>query len=333
MRDIRVAAAQFEHRDNDKDYNLTRIRDLTRRAVEHGAEIVSFHECSISGYTFLQHLSRSELAEVAELVPGGPAVSSLQAIAREYRVVVMAGLIERDSQGKLYNCYVTVGPNEFITKFRKLHTFISPYLTPGDRYNVIDLLGIKAGFLICYDNNLPENVRITTLLGAEVIFMPHVTGCLPSTMPGRGTVDRSLWENRQRDPVSLRLEFAGPKGRGWLMRWLPARAWENGVYAIFSNAIGVDHDTIKPGLAMVLDPFGEVVAESRALGDDVVVAILTPEKITESSGRRYLRARRPGLYGKLTEPPPPGQDPVTLPGWKVARAQDPRDRDLELGTR
>jgi predicted amidohydrolase len=173
--------------------------------------------------------------------------------------------------------------------------------------------------LICYDNNLPENVRITALLGAEVIFMPHVTGCLPSTMPGRGTVERALWENRERDPARLRLEFEGPKGRGWLMRWLPARAWENGVYVVFSNAIGVDDDTIKPGLAMIIDPFGEVVAESRALGDDVVVALLTPEKLEQSSGRRYLRARRPELYGKLAEPPPPGQEPVTQPGWRVAQ--------------
>ncbi len=133
--------------------------------------------------------------------------------------------------------------------------------------------------MICYDNNLPENVRITTMLGAEVIFMPHVTGCLPSTMPGRGTVDRALWENRLRDPVRLRQEFEGPKGGGWLLRWLPARAWENGVYAVFSNPIGLDDDTIKPGLAMILDPYGEVLAESRELGDDVVVALLTGEKI------------------------------------------------------
>ena len=187
---------------------------------------------------------------------------------------------------------------------------------------MIDLLGIKAGFLICYDNNLAENVRVTALLGAEVIFMPHVTGCLPSTMPGRGTVERALWENRDRDPARLRIEFEGPKGRGWLMRWLPARAWErNGVYAVFSNAVGVDDDTIKPGLAMILDPFGEVVVESRVLGDDVVVALLTAEKLAQSSGRRYLRARRPELYGKLVEPPPPGLDPVTQPGWKVAQAK------------
>jgi predicted amidohydrolase len=318
VRDIRVAAAQFEHRNNDKAYNLSRIKDLTRRAVEQGAEIVSFHECSISGYTFLQHLGRDELAGLAEPVPGGPSTGALQAIAREHGAVVMAGLVERDRE-QLHNCYVTVGPEGFITKFRKLHTFINRYLTPGDSYNVIDLNGIKAGFLICYDNNLPENVRITTMLGAEVIFMPHVTGCLPSTMPGRGPVDRALWENRGRDPVRLRLEFQGPKGRGWLMRWLPARAWENGIYAVFSNAVGVDDDTIKPGLAMILDPFGEVLAESQVLGDDVVVALLTPEKLDQSSGRRYLRARRPELYGKLVEPPPPGHEPITRPGWEVAR--------------
>jgi predicted amidohydrolase len=317
VRDIRVAAAQFEHRNSDKDRNLSRIRDLTRRAVEQGAEIVSFHECSISGYTFLQHLSRPELAQVAEPVPGGPSVRALEAIAREHRAVIMAGLIEADGD-RLHNCYVTVGPDGFITKFRKLHTFINPCLSPGDSYNVVEICGMKAGFLICYDNNLPENVRITAMMGAEVIFMPHVTGCLPSTMPGRGTVDRSLWENRHRDPVRLRMEFQGPKGRGWLMRWLPARAWENGIYAVFSNAVGLDDDTIKPGLAMILDPFGEVLGESDELGDDVVVALLTPDKLEQSSGRRYLRARRPELYGKLVEPPPPGQEPVTRPGWDVA---------------
>ena len=321
MRDIRVAVAQFEHSNGDKAYNLSRIEELSRRAVEQGAEIVSFHECSISGYTFLQHLSRADLASVAEPVPDGPSVAALGKIASALGVVVMAGLIESDAAGRIFNCYATVGPEGFISKFRKLHTFISPYIAPGDSYQVIDLLGMKAGFLICYDNNLPENVRINALLGAEVIFMPHVTGCLPSVMPGRGTVERALWENRDRDPARLRIEFEGPKGRGWLMRWLPARAWENGVYAVFSNAVGVDDDTIKPGLAMILDPFGEVVAESRVLGDDVIVTLLTDEKLQQSSGRRYLRARRPELYGKLVEPPPPGQEPVTHPGWKVAQTK------------
>ncbi len=71
MRDIRVATAQFEHRNGDKAFNLARIEDLTRRAVEKGAEIVSFHECSICGYTFLQHLSRDELAALPSRYQAG----------------------------------------------------------------------------------------------------------------------------------------------------------------------------------------------------------------------------------------------------------------------
>jgi predicted amidohydrolase len=134
-------------------------------------------------------------------------------------------------------------------------------------------------------------------------------------MPGRGTVDRTLWDNRHQNPVPLRQEFLGPKGRSWLMRWLPTRAYENGVYAVFTNPIGWDYDTVKPGLAMILDPFGEVLVESHALDDDVVVGLLTPEKYELASGRRYLKARRPNLYGKLVEP----QVSETLPGWKMER--------------
>ncbi len=316
MRDIRVGAAQFEHRDNDKAYNLGRIAELTARAAGQGAEIVSFHECCITGYTFLQTLSREQLAELAEPVPGGPSTAALVGIAREHSAVVMAGLVEIDQAGRLFNTYATVGPEGFITKFSKLHPFINPNLTPGGGYNVIELLGAKVGFLICYDNNLPENTRITAMMGAEIIFMPHVTGCLPSPMPGRGTVDKALWDNRLRDPVRLRMEFDGPKGRGWLMKFIPTRAYENGVYAVFTNPIGVDYDTIKNGNAMIIDPFGEILIESHVLGDDVVVALLTAEKLEQASGRRYIRARRPELYGKLVEPSPEGEKPVTLPGWK-----------------
>lgn len=313
MREIRIATAQFENRDNDKEFNLGRVAELTAKAVEQGAEIVSFHEGCIPGYSWIQSLSKEQLLEVAEPVPDGPSVQRLCQIASELDTVLMAGLFERDSDDNVYNSYVTVGPDGFITKFHKLHPFVNPHLTPGAGYRVIDLLGCKIGFLVCYDNNLPENVRVTAMMGAEIIIMPHVTCCLPSVMPGRGTVDAALWENRRCDPVSLRQEFRGPKGREWLMRWLPTRAFENGVYAVFSNPIGRDYDTIKPGLAMILDPYGEVLVESHALGDDVVVGTLTPEKREHASGQRYIKARRPELYDKLVEP----QESQTLPGWRM----------------
>ncbi|MCO6043437.1 nitrilase family protein [Aeoliella sp. ICT_H6.2] len=315
MRDIRIATVQFENRDNDPPFNLGRIRELTGRAAEEGAEIVSFHECCIPAYTWLQPLDKNDLLAVAEPVPDGRSVKQLIDVAREFRVVVMAGLLERTPDQQVYNTYVTVGPEGFIAKYRKLHPFVNPHLSAGSEYVVIDLLGCKVGFSICYDNNLPENVRITALMGAEIVFMPHVTCCLPSVMPGRGTVPRELWDNRHADPVRLRQEFRGPKGREWLMRWLPARAWENGIYAVFSNPIGWDYDTVKPGLAMILDPFGEVLTESHALEDDVVIGTLTADKLSLASGHRYRGARRPELYEKLVEP----QESVTLPGWSMER--------------
>jgi len=316
MRDIRIAAAQFEARDADKEYNFNRIEALARQAAAAGAQIVSFHECCITGYTFLQELNRQQVAAMAEPVPDGPSTERLAALSRRLGVALMAGLIERDGD-ELRNTYVAVAPEGFVAKFSKLHEFISPHLSWGNEFRLFDFCGIRASILTCYDNNLVENPRIVTLRGAEVIFAPHVTGGLESPMPGRGKIDKRLWDNRQRDPVSLRMEFDGPKGRGWLMHWLPTRAYENGVYYVFSNAVGVDHDTIKPGGAMIIDPFGEIVVESRALDDDVVVGLCTPEKIERSGGRRYLRARRPELYGKLSEPLPPGQKPEVNPGWRL----------------
>jgi predicted amidohydrolase len=132
-------------------------------------------------------------------------------------------------------------------------------------------------------------------------------------MPGRGLVDRQLWDNREKDPVPLRMEFMGPKGRGWLLRWLPTRAYENGIYAVFSNPVGVDDDQIRNGNAMIVDPFGEIIGECNTFQDEVIVCLCIPEKIALSSGRRYLKARKPELYAKLTEAS--NEKPVTNSGW------------------
>src|SRR5262249_14139685 len=83
MRDIRIAVAEFEHHDGDKAATLAAVRALTRRAAGEGAEVVAFHECCLSGYTYLQHLDRDAFAAVAEPVPEGPTVRALVEIARE----------------------------------------------------------------------------------------------------------------------------------------------------------------------------------------------------------------------------------------------------------
>jgi predicted amidohydrolase len=299
MEDLKISTAQFENRSGDKAYNLSVIETLTRKAAAEGSSIVAFHECSITGYTFARHLDKEQMLALAEYIPEGPGIRRLQEIASKYDMVILAGLFEKDRDDSLFKTYVCVDKSGLVAKFRKLHPFINPHLTPGNEYCVFELFGWKCGILICYDNNIIENVRATKLLGADIIFMPHVTMCTPSTRPGAGFVDPQLWVNRDKDPISLRLEFDGMKGRSWLMKWLPARAYDNAVYAIFSNPIGMDDDQLKNGCSMILDPFGDIIAECRTLGNDIVTATITAEKLQLAGGTRYLKARRPDLYRNI----------------------------------
>lgn len=303
MNNIRISTAQFEHRSGDKRYNLSVIDRLAGEAARQGSQVVAFHECSVTGYTFARKLSREQLTDLAERIPDGESTRALQVIAARYRITVLAGLFEKDDAGNLYKAYVCVGENGLIARYRKLHPFINPHLTPGNEYVVFDLHGWKCGILICYDNNVVENVRATVLLGADILFMPHVTMCTPSPRPGAGFVDPLLWEMRETDPTSLRIEFDGMKGREWLMKWLPSRAYDNGVYVVFANPIGMDDDQLKNGCSMIVDPFGDILTECRELGDQVTTATLVPEKLTQAGGYRYRNARRPDLFRDIIGQP------------------------------
>ncbi len=153
MKDIMIATAQFEHKCGDKEYNLNKIDELCAKAVEQGARIVSFHELSITGYTFLKRLAKNELNDLAENVPGGVSTQKLIDIAGKYDIAVLAGLVEKEKDS-FYNTCICLTKDGLKAKFRKLHPFISPYLSPGKKYVVFDLFGCKCGILICYDNNI-----------------------------------------------------------------------------------------------------------------------------------------------------------------------------------
>ena len=295
---MKVAVAQFQPKDGDKKYNLSVIRGLAEQAKSKGADLISFHELSVTAYTFTKDLTREEITCLAEEIPNGESTRELFNISQQLDMPILAGLLEKEN-GNIFNTYICVYKNNVVAKYRKLHPFISKYLSAGNAYCVFDILGWKCGILICYDNNVIENVRATSLLGAEIIFAPHVTGCTPSAMPGRGYVDDKFWQNRENDPVSLRMEFDGPKGRGWLMHWLPARAYDNGVYYAFTNPIGYDGDQLKNGNSMLLDPYGEVLSEIRSFNDGITISKITKDKLQLSGGWRYKNARRPELYRNI----------------------------------
>ena len=304
MRNMTVASVQFEHAAGDKRANLAKIKNFVEQAGRRNVELTVFPECCITGYLFLKKLSREQLEELAEPVFDGPSSQALMALAKAHGMTIGAGLVEMAGDGMMYNTYVVAMPDGRFERHRKIHCFISEHMSCGSEYTVFDTpYGCRTGVLTCYDNNLGENVRIAALKGAEILLAPHQTGGCSTPSPHcMGVVERSLWENRKARPEAIEAEFRGPKGRQWLMTWLPARAHDNGLFVIFSNGVGVDGDEIRTGNSMILDPYGRVLAETCKADDCMVVADLDASLRENCTGVRWIKTRRPELYRMLTVP-------------------------------
>lgn len=302
MKDIRVATVQFNHHANDKNYNLSIIQSYVEKAAKQGVKIIAFPEMCITGYWHVSKLQKSEIDDLSEFIPQGETSQHLLKMSEKYQLSIGAGLIEKDKDGNLYNSYIMAMPDGQIAKHRKLHTFISEHMTSGNEYTVFDTPhGCRVGILICWDNNLVENVRITALKGADILIAPHQTGGTNSRSPNAmGLIDTQLWHDRKQNPQIIRSEMQGPKGREWLMRWLPSRAHDNGMFLMFSNGVGVDMNEVRTGNAMVLSPYGEIIAETDSVDNDIVIADLKAEELELCTGRRWIRGRRPSLYHPLT---------------------------------
>jgi predicted amidohydrolase len=303
MRKIRAASVQFEHAAGDKRANLAKIGGFVRQAAAQGVELIAFPECCITGYWFLRDLSRDQLQALAEPVFTGPSSQALMGLARQHDMIIGAGLIEIDG-AEIYNTYVVAMPDGDFRRHRKIHAFVNKHLACGSEFTVFDSpLGCRLAVLTCYDNNLIENVRIVALQGAEVLLAPHQTGGCKTPSPGcMGLIDPALWHHRQEAPEAIEAEFKGPKGRQWLMTWLPARAHDNGLFLVFSNGVGVDGGEIRTGNAMILDPYGRILVETWKADDDMVVTDLDPALRDHCTGVRWIKTRRPELYHPLTVP-------------------------------
>ncbi len=302
VNDARVAAVQFEPVQGDKQANLDKIGRFVERAARQGVQMIVFPECCITGYWFLRNLTRDDLRRLAEPVFDGPSSMALADLASRHGMTISAGLVEAGADGWCYNTYVVAMPDGEMRRHRKLHAFEHDQIASGADYTVFDAPhGFRAGVLICYDVNLVENVRITALMGAEVLLAPHQTGGCRTRDPHlMGVIERRIWDNRETDPAAIRREILGDKGRGWLMRWLPSRAHDNGLFLVFANGIGVDDDEVRTGNSMILDPYGRILAETQEPAEDMVVADLCGGLLEHSTGRLWMQARRPELYQPLT---------------------------------
>jgi len=303
MKPIRAAAVQFNHTPRDKAANLATMAAFINQAADDGVDLLVFPEMCITGYWQLRDDSREQIEALAEAVPTGPSTTQLIAHAQRTGMTIGAGLIEQADDGKLYNSFVVAMPDGAVQTHRKLHCFINQHMSSGDEFTVFDIpQGARVGVLICYDNNIGENVRMNALKGAEILLAPHQTGGCNSPSPKcMGVVDTKLWDQRIENPDAIEAEFKGKKGRAWLMKWLPARAHDNGLFLLFANGVGTEDNEVRTGNAMILDPYGDVLTETWKAQDEMVVADLDPSLREMCTGQRWLTTRRPELFSLLAE--------------------------------
>lgn len=291
MKTTRVGAVSMNGYLGEPARVLANITQWCARAARENVDLLLFPELVIHG-----HCSPNTPA-VAEPVPSGPSTQALIGLARRHRLVVCAGLAERDGD-LVYDTQALVGPDGYYGRQRKLHMSRDEgqYYARGQELGVFDIGHCKVGIGICYDNEFPEVTRILTLRGAEVLLMPHASR------------DR-MWDD-------------SPEGEAAARRYIhdhhlpfAMRAKENACYVVLADQAGRagyvdqyprDHPN-QPhhaGAALVFAPDGSLLASSQRdhIRDEMVVATLDAAALErERAHPNYqLRTRRPELFGELS---------------------------------
>lgn len=237
-----------------------------------GAHIVCFPECSLTGY-----LVSADAADLGETIPG-PLTRKLEAVCAARGIVVIAGIVER-AKSACFLTQVVAGPSGVIGAYRKIHLSAREleYFTPGGGVPLFSWKDFSFGIGLCYDAHFPELATLYALAGADIIFYPHA-----SPPPETRDEKRARW-----------------------LRYLPARAYDNGVYAAACNQSGVNGRGMAfQGVNLILDPKGRLVSESSGEGGTVASAELSREvlqRVRTSDQGFFLGGRRPDIYGGLVE--------------------------------
>ena len=267
MNDIRIAAVMMNCPVGGVEDNLDRMAGWIQAAKKRAADIVCFPEMNVTGYS-----TREAIKDSAETVPGTISQSVLT-LAREFKLAILAGLLEKDSRGCVFASHLVVTPRGVTGIYRKIH--IAPpetdVFSAGDTIALFKIKGVKLGIQLCYDVHFPELSTRMATDGADVIFMPHASP--------RGT--------------------PAQKFNSW-MRHLPARAFDNGLYVVACNQTGNNQSGLNfPGLSVLLDPAGRIIKKNTGGKEDMIVANLKAdelEKVRSHRMRYFLPNRRPELY-------------------------------------
>lgn len=268
-----------------KTENLAKAIEKTREAAAKGAQIVCLQELFTSLY-FCDEENYDNFL-LAESVPG-PSTEALQKVAEELQVVIIASLFEKRAQGLYHNTTAVIDADgSYLGKYRKMHIPDDPafyekfYFTPGDLgYKVWKTRYATFGVLICWDQWYPEAARITSLMGAEMLFYPTAIGWATNQDSITNEEQYNAWQTIQR-----------------------SHAVANGVHVVSVNRVGFEQNGAMKfwGGSFVSNPFGSLLY--KASHDDeetIVIEIDTAKTDSYRTHWPFLRDRRIDSYSPIT---------------------------------
>lgn len=240
---VKIAAVQMHAKPNQGEENTKHAVSLVKQAAEQGAKLIVLPELWVSGY----YLSREEFDLFGEKADG-KTVSLFQSLAKELEVVLIVPFVEEENGDLFISSAVIEKDGSLVATYRK--SFLwgreKGIFTPGPRqYNVLSTSVGKLGLLICADIEFPEPSRILALQGTELIICPSVWS-IPA---------ESRWDIQ-----------------------LPARALDNTVFVLGVNTAFEG----SCGKSKFVAPDGQVVIESPADAEHIIVADLDPAAIQEA---------------------------------------------------
>jgi len=166
----------------DKEQNIQRYTEAVRQLAAQGAQIVCLQELFASLYFCDEEKYRN--FQLAEAIPEGPTCQHFMQLAKELGVVLICSLFEKRAEGLYHNSTAVIDADgSYLGIYRKMHIPDDPgyyekfYFTPGDLgYKVFRTRFATLGVLICWDQWYPEAARITSLMGAQMLFFPTAIG-------------------------------------------------------------------------------------------------------------------------------------------------------------
>jgi len=274
MSTLRMAAVSAEFgRDLEEDFAI--VERLVKQAREDGVELLALPEACLGGYLLsLDNDAELDVGPPA-LALDGPEIRRLAELARDMTVV--AGYCEAADDAR-YNSVVCVTGDGVLGNHRKVHQPLSEdaSYSSGDRFHAFDTPVGRIGMMICYDKAFPESARALALDGAEI-------GVCVSAWPGaRTNPSADLAEDRWKRRFDL---------------FDRARALENQIVWLSANQSGVFGALRFVGSAKVVDPGGEILADT-GIDPGLAVAELDVARALETARRSmgHLRDRRPETY-------------------------------------